>query len=91
MALFFGEREMNTEKFPRGRPVMDPRGRKSPNKIDWNRLKLGKDVHVKMDTTDKKNVVRRRHSYSASAINYGMTVSCSILQKPGFMTIRRVK
>ena len=82
---------MTVKKFPRGRPVMDSRGRKSPYKLDWNKIRIGQDVHVKMDTTDKKNVVCRRHSYSASANGYGMTVSCSILQKPGFMTIRRVK
>jgi hypothetical protein len=76
--------------FPRGRP-MDNRGRRSCYKINWNNLRVGAEVHIKINTKDKQVVVRRRHSYSASAINFGMVVSCSILQKPGYMTIRRIK
>lgn len=82
---------MKVKKFPRGRPLMDKRGRTSPFKIDWNNFLVGQDIYVPMNTKDKKVVVRRRHSYSASANGYGMTVSCSILQKAGYMTIRRIK
>lgn len=79
------------EGFPRGRPLMDSRGRQSPYKIDWNKFKIGHDIHVRMDVKNKELVFRRRRSYSASAINFGMRVSCSIRQKKGHMTIRRVK
>lgn len=77
--------------FPRGRPIMDSRGRPSRYKIDWNKLRVGQDLQIKVDTGDPKEVVRRRHSISASAIHFGMRVSCSILQKPGYMTVRRIK
>jgi hypothetical protein len=76
--------------FQSGRPLKDHVG-PSPYRIDWKKLRVGQCVHVKMDTKDQALVYRRRRAYKSSSDHFKMKVSCSILEKPGYMTILRLK
>jgi hypothetical protein len=66
------------------------RGRPSIFKIDFRAMKVGEEIHVPMDVTDKKTVHSRRVSYFQSAGNCRVKISTSIFSAPGHLTVRRI-
>lgn len=76
-----GVKPASIQRFPPGRP--------SPYRIDLRSMKLGDEIKVKIDKMDKRAVRIRRCSYSGSARLFNIKVSCSVLQNPGYITVRR--